>query len=122
LITRVLQLIDRFRPLHLSIVEGEPLVRYRELNVLLPKLDQMGIEVPLVTSAVRPIPTVWKDLPNLLLAVSIDGLRAEHDKRRSPATYGSILKNIAGHRVIVHCTITRQQTQRPNYFDEFARF
>jgi MoaA/NifB/PqqE/SkfB family radical SAM enzyme len=122
LITGVLQLIDRLRPLHLSIVGGEPLVRYRELNVLLPKLDRMGIEVQLVTSAVRPIPIAWKDLPNLHLVVSIDGLRAEHDKRRSPATYDRILKNIAGHRVIVHCTITRQQTERPDYFDEFARF
>jgi MoaA/NifB/PqqE/SkfB family radical SAM enzyme len=122
LIAGVLELIDRFRPLHLSIVGGEPLVRCRELNVLLPKLDRMGIEVQLVTSAVRPIPLAWRDLSNLHLVVSIDGLRAEHDKRRSPATYDRILKNIAGHRIIVHCTITRQQVQRPNYFEDFSRF
>jgi len=122
LIAGVLQLVNRLRPIHLSIVGGEPLVRYRELNVLLPKLDRMGIEVQLVTSAVRPIPLAWRDLSNLHLVVSIDGLRAEHDKRRSPATYDRILKNIAGHRIIVHCTITRQQVQRPNYFEEFSRF
>ena len=122
LITGVLELVNRLRPIHLSIVGGEPLVRYRELNVLLPKLDRMGIEVQLVTSAVRPIPLAWRDLSNLHLVVSIDGLRAEHDKRRSPATYDRILKNIAGHRIIVHCTITRQQVQRPNYFEEFSRF
>jgi MoaA/NifB/PqqE/SkfB family radical SAM enzyme len=122
LIVRVLELVHRLRPLHLSIVGGEPLVRYRELNVLLPQLNQMGIEVQLVTSAVRPIPPAWRDLPNLHLVVSIDGLRAEHDERRAPATYDRILKNIAGHRIIVHCTITGQQTRRPNYFEEFAHF
>lgn len=122
LVSGVLQLIKRLRPIHLSIVGGEPLVRSRELSVLLPKLERMGIEVQLVTSAVRPIPCAWKDLRNLHLVVSIDGLRAEHDKRRFPATYDRVLKNIAGHRVIVHCTITRQQTQRLGYFAEFARF
>jgi MoaA/NifB/PqqE/SkfB family radical SAM enzyme len=122
LIAGVLELVDRLRPLHLSIVGGEPLVRYQELNVLLPKLNERGIEVQLVTSAVRPIPLAWRDLPNLHLVVSIDGLRPEHDKRRSPATYDRILKNIASHRIIVHCTITRQQVQRPNYFEDFSRF
>jgi sulfatase maturation enzyme AslB (radical SAM superfamily) len=122
LIARVLELVDHFRPLHLSIVGGEPLVRYRELNVLLPKLNAMGIEVQLVTSAVRAIPPAWHNLSNLHLVVSIDGQRAEHDERRAPATYDRILQNIAGHRIIVHCTITAQQTRRPNYFEDFARF
>jgi len=36
LIDGVLELIDLHRPLHLSIVGGEPLVRFRELNELLP--------------------------------------------------------------------------------------
>ena len=44
LVNGVLALIRRFRPLHLSIVGGEPL-RYRELDTLLPKLAHMGIEV-----------------------------------------------------------------------------
>jgi len=122
LIEGVLALVRRLRPLHLSIVGGEPLVRFRELNILLPKLNEMEIEVQLVTSAVRPIPLEWKDLPNLHLAVSIDGLREEHDQRRAPATYDRILKNIAGHRVIVHCTITRQQVQRSGYLEEFTRY
>src|SRR4026209_1862916 len=34
----VLGLVARQRPFHLSIVGGEPLVRYRELNTLLPIL------------------------------------------------------------------------------------
>lgn len=122
LVAGVLALVRRFRPLHLSIVGGEPLVRYRELDVLLPKLNAMGVEVQLVTSAVRPIPLAWKDLPNLHLLVSIDGLPPEHDKRRSPATYDRILRHIVGHRIIVHCTITRQQIQRPDYLSDFARF
>ena len=122
LVVGVLALVRRLRPLHISIVGGEPLVRYRELNVLLPKLNDMGIEVQLVTSAVRSIPLAWKDLPNLHILVSIDGLQPEHDKRRAPATYDRILKHIAGHQIVVHCTITRQQIQRPGYLGEFARF
>jgi MoaA/NifB/PqqE/SkfB family radical SAM enzyme len=122
LVAGVLALMRRFRPIHLSIVGGEPLVRHRELDILLPKLAAMSIEVQLVTSAVRPIPLAWKELPNLHLVVSIDGLQPEHDRRRSPATYDRILKHIAGHRLIVHCTVTRQQLQRPNYLSDFAVF
>jgi MoaA/NifB/PqqE/SkfB family radical SAM enzyme len=122
LIEGVLALVRRYRPLHISIVGGEPLVRHRELEVLLPKLAAMQIQVQLVTSAVRPIPLAWRELPNLHLAVSIDGLPPEHDLRRAPATYERILKNIAGHRLIVHCTVTRQQVRRPGYLAEFASF
>jgi organic radical activating enzyme len=122
LISGVLALTRRFRPLHISIIGGEPLVRYRELDILLPKLEAMGIEVQLVTSAVRPIPLAWKDLPNLHILVSIDGLQPEHDARRAPATYDRVLKHIVGHRIVVHCTITRQQVQRPGYLREFSRF
>jgi len=122
LVRGVLGLVRRFRPLHVSIVGGEPLVRYRELEVILPKLADMGIEVLLVTSAVRPIPAAWNDLPNLYLTVSIDGLQPEHDRRRAPATYDRILKHIEGHRILVHCTITRQLLQRPGYLREFAEF
>src|SRR3954465_10272411 len=56
LIDGVIALIERHRPLHVSIVGGEPLVRYRELNTLLPMLSQRGIYVQVVTSAVREIP------------------------------------------------------------------
>lgn len=122
LVAGVLGLVRRFRPLHVSIVGGEPLVRYRELNVLLPKLQAMGIEVMVVTSAVRPIPDSWRQLSNLSLSVSIDGLQPEHDRRRAPATYERVLNNITGHRINVHCTITRQLAKRTGYLDEFARF
>ncbi len=122
LITGMLTLVRRLRPLHLSIVGGEPLVRYRELDILLPELEGLGVEVQLVTSAVRPIPLAWKNLHNLRLVVSVDGLQPEHDRRRAPATYERVLKHIAGHRIIVHCTITSQLAQRPNYLRDFARF
>jgi len=122
LVAGVLGLVRRFRPLHVSIVGGEPLVRYRELDVLLPKLEAMGVEVMVVTSAVRPIPESWRELSNLYLSVSIDGLPPEHDRRRAPATYDRILKHIAGHRINVHCTITRQLLQRPDYLQDFASF
>ena len=122
LISGILALARHFRPIHISIIGGEPLVRYRELDILLPKLEAMGIEVQLVTSAVRPIPLGWKDLPNLHILVSIDGLQPEHDVRRSPATYDRILKHIEGHQIVVHCTVTRQQVQRAGYLEEFSRF
>jgi MoaA/NifB/PqqE/SkfB family radical SAM enzyme len=122
LIDGVLELVGRHRPLHVSIVGGEPLVRYRELNTLLPLLVDRGIHVQLVTSAVRDIPKKWADLPLLSIVVSVDGLQPEHDARRAPATYDRILKHIVGHQIIVHCTITRQQINRPGYLDEFLRF
>src|SRR4029077_9618449 len=55
LITRMLDLVDRHKPLHLSIVGGDPLVRYRELDALLPQLVSRGIHVQVVTSAFRAI-------------------------------------------------------------------
>ncbi len=122
LIAGVLGLIRRFRPLHLSIVGGEPLLRYRELGILLPKLARFGVEVQLVTSAIRKIPAEWSTLPNLHLVVSVDGLAPEHDKRRFPATYSRILQNIAGQQIIVHCTITRLLLCRSNYLRDFASF
>ena len=122
LIDGVIALIDRLRPLHLSIVGGEPLVRYRELNTLLPILTSRGVHVQLVTSAVREIPSEWARLPKLTIVVSIDGLQPEHDVRRTPATYDRILKHIVGHQIVVHCTVTRQQINRPGYLEEFLRF
>ena len=115
LIDGMTALIDRHRPLHVSIVGGEPLVRYRELNVLLPMLAARRIHVQLVTSAVRVIPREWHGLPRLSIVVSIDGLQPEHDARRTPATYDRILKHIGGHDITVHCTITRQQVNRDGY-------
>jgi MoaA/NifB/PqqE/SkfB family radical SAM enzyme len=121
LIDGMLDLVRRYRPLHLSIVGGEPLVRFRELEVLLPRLTEMGVHVQLVTSAVRPIPDAWSDLPGLQVVVSIDGLQPEHDVRRAPATYDRILRHIRGQHVTVHCTITRQQS-RAGYVTEFTEF
>jgi sulfatase maturation enzyme AslB (radical SAM superfamily) len=122
LVDRVLALVDEHRPLHVSIVGGEPLVRYRELNDILPVLSARGVYVQLVTSAVREIPRAWHGLPKLIIVVSIDGLQPEHDARRAPATYDRILKHIAGHDVTVHCTVTRQQVTRAGYLEEFVRF
>jgi MoaA/NifB/PqqE/SkfB family radical SAM enzyme len=122
LVDGVLALVDRHRPLHVSIVGGEPLVRYRELDLLLPILAERGVYTQLVTSAVREIPLGWRDLRRLSIVVSIDGLQPEHDARRSPATYDRILRHIAGHQITVHCTVTRQQVERPGYLEEFIGF
>jgi MoaA/NifB/PqqE/SkfB family radical SAM enzyme len=122
LIDGVLALVDRRRPLHLSIVGGEPLVRFRELNIILPRLAERGVYTQVVTSAVRPIPQEWVGLRRLQVCVSIDGLQPEHDERRKPATYSRILKHIEGHDVTVHCTVTSQQVRREGYLEEFTRF
>ena len=122
LVTRFMALIDRHKPLHVSIVGGEPLVRYRELNQILPMLADRGVHTQVVTSAVRPIPSEWAGLRRLQVVVSIDGLQPEHDVRRTPATYDRILKHIAGHQITVHCTITRQQVRRDGYIEEFLSF
>jgi MoaA/NifB/PqqE/SkfB family radical SAM enzyme len=122
LVANVLALVDEYRPLHLSIVGGDPLVRYRELDVLLPQLSQRGIHVQIVTSAFRQIPAAWASIPRFYLVVSIDGLQPEHDLRRRPATYDRILKNITGHQVTVHCTITAQMMQRRGYLQDFLDF
>ena len=121
LVARFMGLVDEHKPLHVSIIGGEPLVRYRELGAILPQLAKRGIFTQVVTSAVRPIPLEWSKLRRLQIVVSIDGLQPEHDVRRTPATYDRILKHIKGHQVIVHCTVTRQQVQRDGYLEEFIR-
>jgi organic radical activating enzyme len=122
LVAGVLRLVDKHRPLHLSIVGGDPLVRYRELEALLPQLERRGVYTQLVTSAFRPLPQNWSWLPRLKIVVSIDGLAPEHDQRRKPATYERVLKNIAGGRITIHCTITAQMLCRPSYLQEFLEF
>ena len=122
LIDGILELVARHRPEHVSLVGGEPLVRFRELDVLLPQLADKGLHVQVVTSAVRPIPLAWASIPRLSVVVSIDGLQPEHDVRRAPATYDRILKHIDGQRIVVHCTVTRQQVVRRGYLREFASF
>ena len=121
LVDRFMALVDQHKPLHVSIVGGEPLVRYRELGQILPQLAARDIHTQLVTSAVRPIPSEWADIRRLQVVVSIDGLQPEHDVRRTPATYDRILKHIAGHQITVHCTVTRQQARRAGYIEEFLQ-
>jgi MoaA/NifB/PqqE/SkfB family radical SAM enzyme len=122
LVDGVLEVVDRLKPLHLSIVGGDPLVRYRELELLIPLLLERGIHVQIVTSAFRTMGPTWASLERLHVVVSIDGLQPEHDIRRAPATYDRILRNIVGQRVTVHCTITGQMMKRPRYLSEFLEF
>ena len=122
LVRRLLAVVDREKPLHLSLVGGDPLVRYRELDILLPQLEQRGVHVQLVTSAFRPLPKAWSDLSRLSLVVSIDGLQPEHDERRKPATYERILHSIRDSLVTIHCTVTGQIADRPGYMEQFLKF
>jgi MoaA/NifB/PqqE/SkfB family radical SAM enzyme len=122
LVARVLALIDEHKPLHVSLVGGDPLVRYRELEVLLPQIEARGVYAQVVTSAFRTIPPAWKEYGKLNVVVSIDGLQPEHDARRKPATYERILKSIQGARITIHSTITSQIAERAGYLEEFLRF
>jgi hypothetical protein len=61
-------------------------------------------------------------LKGVSVVVSIDGLQPEHDRRRAPATYERILKNIAGRRVHIHCTITSQMAEDSNSIGQFLSF
>ncbi|MBK9169636.1 MAG: radical SAM protein [Bryobacterales bacterium] len=122
LVNGVLEVVDRLRPLHLSIVGGDPLVRYREMEALVPQLLSRGIHVQVVTSAFREIPKDWIGRDHLGVVVSIDGLQPEHDVRRAPATYDRILKSIAGHSIIIHSTVTGQMMRSPGHLDKFLAF
>lgn len=122
LVDGVLRLVRLHRPLHVTLVGGEPLVRHAELDELLPRLMDLGVHVQVVTSAVRPIPDSWKRAPRLTTSVSVDGLPPEHDARRKPATYDRLIRHIDGHSVTIHCTVTRQHVQREGYIEDFVRF
>ena len=122
LVNGVLDLVRRHRPLHVSLVGGEPLVRHRELDRILPELARMGVFTMVVTSAVIPIPAKWMELPRLRIAISVDGLPEHHDVRRKPATYERILANIAGRKANVHWVITRPMLARAGYLEEYLAF
>ena len=122
LVDRILSLLDKHKPLHVSLVGGDPFVRYRELEQLIPQIEARGIHTQIVTSAFRVIPAEWRKYKRLNIVVSIDGLQPEHDERRKPATYERILKNIVGTKVTIHSTITSQIASRLGYLEEFLRF
>ena len=122
LVRGVLDLVREHRPIHVSLVGGEPLVRHRELDRILPELNSMGVFAMVVTSAVIPIPEHWMQIPRMRVAVSVDGLPEHHDPRRKPATYERILQNIAGRKVNVHWVITRPMLERAGYLEEYVAF
>jgi sulfatase maturation enzyme AslB (radical SAM superfamily) len=122
LVDGVLECVDRLKPLHLSLVGGDPLVRYRELEALVPQLIARGIHVQIVTSAFRTLQASWASIDHLNIVVSIDGLQPEHDARRAPATYDRIIRHIAGQKITIHCTVTAQMMARPGYLRQFLEF
>ena len=122
LVDGVLGLVRKHKPLHVSLVGGEPLIRHRELSRILPALSEMGVFALVVTSGVIPIPPEWMKLPRVRVAVSVDGLPEHHDIRRKPATYERILQNIEGREINVHWVITRPMMARPGYLDEYVSF
>jgi hypothetical protein len=47
-------------------VGGDPLVRYREVEALVPMLIARGVYVQVVTSAFRPLAAEWGTIKGLL--------------------------------------------------------
>lgn len=74
LVNRIVALVEQHRPLHVSRVGGEPLIRHRELSQLLPILSKMKVHTMVVTSAVIPIPKPWMEIPRVRVVISVDGL------------------------------------------------
>jgi len=122
LIDGVFEVVDRLKPLHLSLVGGDPLVRYREVETMVPLLLKRGIHVQIVTSAFRKLAAEWANMEHLSVVVSIDGLQPDHDVRRAPATYDRILQNIEGQNITIHSTITGQMMKQPGYLEKFLQF
>ncbi len=122
LVRGVLGIVDRLKPLHVTLVGGEPMVRHRELSRILPELSRRGIFTMVVTSGIIPIPVEWIGLSRFTVAVSIDGLPEHHNERRHPATYERILCNVAGRTINVHWTITAPMLARDGYMEEYVRF
>jgi len=122
LVEGVIRLVERHRPMHVSLVGGEPMIRQRELDRLLPALSEMGIFTMVVTSGVIPVPLQWMKIPRFRAAVSVDGLPEHHDERRRPATYERILRNISGRSVNVHWVITHPMLERHSYLEEYVAF
>jgi len=122
LVNGVLSLVRKRKPMHVSLVGGEPLVRHRELSQILPALSKMGVFTLVVTSAVTPILAEWMRVPRVRVAVSVDGLPEDHNERRKPATYERILQNIEGREVNIHWVITRPMLSRSGYLEEYVAF
>ena len=122
LVEGILRLVDEHQPLQLSLVGGEPMMRHRELRVLLPELSRRNIFTMIVTSGVIPVPPEWTAMPRITVAVSVDGNPEDHDVRRKPATYERILRNIAGNKVNIHWTVVRKNIEQPGYMDRYLEF
>jgi organic radical activating enzyme len=122
LVEGVVALVKKHRPLHVSLVGGEPMIRHRELSRILPRVIELGVWPMVVTSAVIPIPPEWTRNDKVRVTISVDGLPVHHDVRRKPATYERILKNIKDCRVNVHLTVTQPMMERDDYLDEYFDF
>jgi len=122
LVRGVIDLVDRLKPLQVTLVGGEPMVRHRELSRILPELSRRGIFTMVVTSGIIAIPLEWLGLPRFIVAVSVDGLPEHHDIRRHPATYERLLENLLGRLVNIHWTITAPMLERPGYMEEYVSF
>jgi MoaA/NifB/PqqE/SkfB family radical SAM enzyme len=122
LVDGVLDLVRTHRPMQVSFVGGEPLVRHRELSRILPVLSEWGVYSLVVTSAIMPFPQEWNRIPRVRVTVSIDGLQPEHDARRKPATYERILANLQGRTADISWVVTNQMLTRPGYLEEYLAF
>ena len=69
LVEGVVDLVRKHKPLHVSLVGGEPMIRHRELSRILPRLSAMGVFTLVVTSGVIPIPAEWMSISRLRVTI-----------------------------------------------------
>ena len=122
LIDGVLELVDRIRPLHLSLVGGDPLVRHRELAV--PDSATAGEGNPRAGGHKRFSPSPGQ------LGGTESFQRCGFDRRaaarpRYPACPCNLRSDHQEHRgqnITIHCTVTGQMMKRPGSLRQFLEF
>ena len=121
LVRGVLGLVDRHKPLQVTLVGGEPMVRHRELSRILPELSERGIYSMVVTSGIIAIPRSGCSCP--VHAGCLCG-RTARASRCAPVSghLRTHTSHIEGRRVNIHWTITAPMLARDVYLEEYVRF
>ena len=121
LVRRLLAIVDREQPIHLSVVGGDPWCATANWRCFCPSSSSRGIHVQLVTSAFRPLPKAWTRFPSSAWSSpSTASSRSMMSAASLPPTNAFLSRLVTA--VTIHCTVTGQIAGRPGYLEEFLRF
>ena len=120
LIDGVLEVVDRLRPLHLSLLsEATRLSGIASSKLMIPAIASIGEFTSRLSPARSgPLRRVGRHSLTMNVVVSIDGLQPEHDVATRTGDLRSNPENIAGQKITIHCTITGQMMKHPRLFEE----